>query len=283
MEFVLENIDTNNYRGDILFYWLERNITFNYTIDKIKQEGDKGILRLENKLQGTYRLGHNLQNKKTNEYDDLEINIYSRGILELEGGKKKRLDWIYFNIFYVKKDDIIIENYNKDRFREQESDVKRRTEKMNLEYWNNYWKCLHLLSVLYPLDPDMTKKMSIKRLLKKIEENGLKCNNCKIHFRRYLSDKNREKIVSCKEKLIKFFVGLHNNVNKRNKKREWSREEVKDFYKETEIINSEILLKYNIDIKRLLENNEIDKLPYLYNSKGRERMKRRWGLFILEK
>ena len=23
---------------------------------------------------------------------------------------------------------------------------------MNLEYWNNYWKCLHLLSVLYPLN-----------------------------------------------------------------------------------------------------------------------------------
>ena len=32
---------------------------------------NKGILRLENKLVGTYRLGHNLQNKITNEYDDL--------------------------------------------------------------------------------------------------------------------------------------------------------------------------------------------------------------------
>ena len=174
MEFVLENIDINNYRGNILFYWLERNITFTYTIDRIKQEGNKGILRLENKLVGTYRLGHNLQNKITNEYDDLEINIYSKGILELDGGKKKRLEWIYFSILKIGENDIIIDYYNKEKFRDEENDVRKRTEKMNLEYWNNYWKCLHLLSILYPNDPDINKKMSIKRLLKKLSKDGLK-------------------------------------------------------------------------------------------------------------
>ncbi len=47
MEFVLENFDVNNYNGELLFYWLERNISFTYSIDKIKQYGNKGIIKLD--------------------------------------------------------------------------------------------------------------------------------------------------------------------------------------------------------------------------------------------
>ena len=66
-------------------------------------------------------------------------------------------------------------------------------------------------------------------------------------------------------------------------KREWTKLEVKEFYKDTEKINREILDNYKLDIKNLLESNEIDKFPDIYNNKGRECMKRKWGLFILEK
>ena len=40
---------------------------------------------------------------------------------------------------FLGENDIIIDYYNKERFREGENDVRKRTEKMNLEYWNNYW------------------------------------------------------------------------------------------------------------------------------------------------
>ncbi len=283
MEFILENIDINNYRGEIIFYWLERNITFTYKVDKIKQYNKRCKLKLDCKLPGTYRLGHNLQNKNTNMYEDIEINIMSEGVLELKGGIKKRLEWVYFKIINIKEDDIIIENYDKEIFRKEENDVKRRNQIMNIEYWNNYWKCLHLLSIIYPNNPNMDMKISIKRLFKKLSGDGLTCNNCRRHFIKYLSDKNIEKIVSSKEKLIKFFLGLHNDVNKRNNKREWSREEVKDFYKDSIVINNELICDFDIDIKSLLNKNEIDKFPDIYNKTGRKRLKKKWGLFILEK
>lgn len=283
MEFILENIDINNYRGEIIFYWLERNITFTYKVDKIKQDNKRCKLKLDCKLPGTYRLGHNLQNKNTNMYEDIEINIMSDGVIELKGGVKKRLEWVYLKIINIEKDDIIIENYDKELFRKEENDVKRRTEMMNIEYWNNYWKCLHLISIIYPKDPDMDMKMSIKRLLKKLSGDGLTCNNCRRHFIKYLSDKNREKIGSNKEELINFFLGLHNNINKRNNKKEWSKKEVKEFYKDSERISNELILNLDINIISLLKTREIDKFPDIYNKIGRERLKRKWGLFILEK
>jgi len=283
MEFILNKIDINNYRGNIIFYWLERNITFNYNVDKFKQIGDKSILKLDYKLPGKYRLGHNLQNKQTNLYDDIEIDIHSKGILELRGGKMKRLEWIYFIINEIVENDIIIDKYDKDKFRNEENDIKSRTHKMNIEYWNSYWKCLHLISILYPNEPKINMKLSLERLLLKLKGNGLTCDNCRKHYIRYLSNNKIEKIVSNKEKTIKFFLGLHNDVNKRNNKREWTKLEVKEFYKDTEKINREILDNYKLDIKNLLESNEIDKFPDIYNNKGRECMKRKWGLFILEK
>ena len=228
MEFVLEDFDVNNYTGEILFYWLERNISFTYSIKKIKQCGSKGIIKLDYKLVGTYRLGHNLKNKITMKYDNLKINIYSSNILELEGGVRKRLEWIYFKIREIDSNDIIIVII--DKFREEERDVKDRSLKMNIEYWNSYWKCLHLISFIYPDNPDNNKKKSIKKLLSKMERDGLKCRNCTNHFRRYLANKNRDLIVSSKMNLVNFFIDLHNNVNRMNGKIEYNLERVEDLY-----------------------------------------------------
>lgn len=283
MEFVLENFDVNNYNGELLFYWLERNISFTYSIDKIKQYGNKGIIKLDYKLEGTYRLGHNLKNKKTMNYDDLEINIYSSDIIELRGGIKKRLDWIYFSIKEIKKNDIIIERYNKDKFRKEERNVKDRTLKMNIEYWNNYWKCLHLISFYYPDNPDNNKKMSIKKLLSKMEKDGLKCRNCTNHFRNYISNKNIEIIVANKNNLVNFFIDLHNNVNRMNGKIEYKKEEVYELYKDLEKISNEIEEEYGLNINNLLITNKINKFPDIYNTEGRILMKRKLGLFVLEK
>lgn len=283
MEFVLEDFDVNNYTGEILFYWLERNISFTYSIKKIKQCGSKGIIKLDYKLVGTYRLGHNLKNKITMKYDNLKINIYSSNILELEGGVRKRLEWIYFKIREIDSNDIIIDYYNKDKFREEERDVKDRSLKMNIEYWNSYWKCLHLISFIYPDNPDNNKKKSIKKLLSKMERDGLKCRNCTNHFRRYLANKNRDLIVSSKMNLVNFFIDLHNNVNRMNGKIEYNLERVEDLYKEPEQINNEIESKYKVNLKDLLIKNKIEEFPNIYNTKGKLLMKKRFNLFVLEK
>ena len=58
---------------------------------------------------------------------------------------------------------------------------------------------------------------------------------------------------------------------------------MKDFYKDSIVINNELICDFDIDIKSLLNKNEIDKFPDIYNKTGRKRLKKKWGLFILEK
>lgn len=283
MEFVIENIDINNYNGEIIFYWLERDITFKYGINKIKQKGNKGIIRLDYRLVGTYKLGHNLRNKRDNKYDDLDINIYSNNIREVTGGILKRLEWIYFSILELSKDDIVFDLYNKDKFRELESDIKRRTLELNNEFWRNYWKYLHYLSLIYPENPSNKNKSNIKKLLKNMENDGLSCPNCRNHFKEYLSDKNRDIIVSNRDNLFNFFVDLHNNVNKRLGKGELSKRDVKEIYKDLENINKELINNYGIDIGLLLESERVNEFPNIYNKESRKIIRRRLGLFVLEK
>ena len=58
---------------------------------------------------------------------------------------------------------------------------------------------------------------------------------------------------------------------------------MKEFYKDSERISNELILNLDINIISLLKTREIDKFPDIYNKIGRERLKRKWGLFILEK
>lgn len=283
MEFVIENIDINNYSGEILFYWLERDITFKYDINRIKQKKNTGTIKLDYKLEGTYKLGHNLRNKQTNKKENHIINIYSNNILEIEGGGRYAMDWIYFNIKSINKNDVIFDIYDKSKFRFQEKEQKKKTILLNKEYWNKYWSCLHLLSIFYPEEPSNEIKSSIKKLLKKLESNGLKCRNCTEHFRRYLKDFNRDEIVRNRDNLFIFFVELHNKINKMNSKRQLSIEEINEIYKDTDKIEIDLIDNYKLNIKRLLLENKIEMFPDIYNTEGRKMMKRRLGLFVLEK
>jgi len=282
MEFVIENIDINKYSGEIIFYWLERNITFKYGVEKIKQKGNRGIIKLDYKLIGTYKLGHNLRNKINNNYEDMEINIYSNNIKEIRGGLLKRLEWLYFSIIELSKSDVVFDIYNKENFRERESDIKKKTILLNNEFWRNYWKYLHYLSFIYPLNPSEENKKSVKKLLKNMENEGLSCPNCRIHFRKFLEKKDRNKIVSSKENLIDFFIDLHNDVNNRLGKGILSKEDVKELYNDLDKIRKDLINGYGIDMKKLVSENKIKEFPSRYNNNSRKMIRRRLGLFVLE-
>ena len=89
MEFVIKNFNKNIYSGEIIFYWLERNITFKYGIEKVKQQKNDGIIKLDFHIEGKYRIAHNLKNNKTNEYDDFRINIVALGAIQIASDIKK--------------------------------------------------------------------------------------------------------------------------------------------------------------------------------------------------
>ena len=91
-------------------------------------------------------------------------------------------------------------------------------------------------------------------------------------------------MANCFEQFkMKKIVVIHNKINKMNSKRILSKDEVLDIYRDTDKIEIDLIDNYNLNIKRLLLDNSIDTFPDKYNKDGRRLMKKRLGLFVLEK
>jgi len=284
MEFVLGKNEKKNYTGDIKLYWLERNITFLFGMDKLSEDTGNLILKLDYCLEGTYRISHNLKNKHTNKYDTHTLELYIDGVLKLPTGLKHKSEWVYFEI---KKDDsetIIISNYDKNKFIGEERAYKNRKLQMDKEYWFIYWKCLHFISYIYPKNPTNALKLSMIELFNILKSGGLKCPICTHHFGQYIKSLNIEEIINNNESLKTFFINLHNNVNKRHKKREFSRREVDKFYEDKKNIEKYLLdLGFGLALTNMLKEERIHEFPNIYNNEGRLFLKKKWRLFILEK
>lgn len=97
------------------------------------------------------------------------------------------------------------------------------------EIWGPHlWIYLHTLSYSYPEEPSSKERDEYNFFLESLKE-VLPCEKCRIHYKEYLK-KNEPKLGSRKE-LSEWMIDLHNNVNKMNKKREYTYEEVNEIYK----------------------------------------------------
>ena len=282
MEFVIKNFNKNIYSGEIIFYWLERNITFKYGIEKVKQQKNDGIIKLDFHIEGKYRIAHNLKNNKTNEYDDFRINIVALGAIQIASDIKKRYEWVYFEIRKLSETDIIFETYNKDKFEEEENDMRGRLGKVKIEYWNSYWKSLHYISLIYPENPSQENKKEIKKLLEKMKLDGISCPHCKEHYILFLKKYNIDKIGESNETLFQFFFDLHNNVNEKLSKPVMSSDKVKELYNDLEKIGLELRDMYSLDIKDLFEKNRLIEFPKIHHTTGSNLIKERLNIFVLK-
>ena len=282
MEFVIKNFNKNLYSGELIFYWLERNLTFKYGIEKVKQRKNDGIIKLDFHLEGKYRTTHSFKNRSTNKYDDFELQIIALGAIQIRSKIKKRYEWIYFEIKKLSETDIIFENYDQIKFKDEEKDMKGRLGKVNIEYWNSYWKCLHFLSFIYPDEPSDNNKKEIKKLLSKMKADGISCPQCRQHFINYLQKLNIDEIVKSKDSLFNFFVDLHNSVNKKLGKGVLNYEKVRELYKDLDKIENELISMYLLNIRELLKTNNLITFPTIHHSKSRNIIKKRLGIFVLE-
>ena len=282
MEFVIKNFNKNLYTGELIFYWLERNINFNYGIEKVKQRKNDGVIKLDYHLEGKYRIAHSFKNRSTNKYNDFEIQVIALRAIQIKSKIKKRYEWTYFEIKKLSETDIIFQNYDEKKFKEEERDMKVRLGKVNIEYWNSYWKCLHFLSFIYPDEPNDNNKKEIKKLLDKMKADGISCPQCRQHFINYLQQINIEEIISNKDSLFKFFVDLHNSVNRKLNKGIVNYDKVKELYIDLVGIESELIEKYELNIRELFETNNLVNFPVIHHSKSRNLIKKRLNLFVLE-
>ena len=107
----------------------------------------------------------------------------------------------------------------------------------------SFWFTLHNGAVVYPKNPNELHRTGMKQLLFNLPLL-VPCINCKEHFHAFLRDANLDDAVSSRDKLFKFFVDIHNYVNKRYSKPIISIEDAKILYGFDNPNGSDIRISY---------------------------------------
>ena len=112
----------------------------------------------------------------------------------------------------------------------------------NSQWGPSAWLFLHSVSFQYPENPTDQDKNNYKIFFDSLQ-NILPCPNCREHYQTNLKENPID--LESRESLIKWVIDLHNLVNQKNSKKEYSYDEVKDLYQS----------KYNYSIK---ENESVE-------------------------
>jgi len=98
------------------------------------------------------------------------------------------------------------------------------------EYWGpRKWIFLHSIVSCYPNEPTHAQKLLYLRTINLVVR-FIPCPICKKHFQKLLKQYPIFPNITCKTKLRNYFFMLHNKVNKRLKKRKFSKGKMKEKY-----------------------------------------------------
>lgn len=91
------------------------------------------------------------------------------------------------------------------------------------------WRFLHAASFAWGDAPDPDRKRDMIVFLRSIG-TVLPCATCRRHYQEYVQKHLTEEDVASRDSLSRWVWALHNNVNRRLGKREWSLEQLKQTY-----------------------------------------------------
>lgn len=97
--------------------------------------------------------------------------------------------------------------------------LKNTRKYIRRKHWNIFWNCLHYITYIYPNNPSDNDKLQIKEMVKIMSINGIRCPYCRKHFNLWASEHNINNYYNSRSDLKMYFIDLHNDVNKRNKKK----------------------------------------------------------------
>lgn len=100
----------------------------------------------------------------------------------------------------------------------------------NAQWGPIFWKFLHEISFQFPMSPTDQEKKSHEQFLKNLRD-FIPCVSCKTDYQKYV-EQNPPNLKS-RTLFIKWTVDLHNHVNKKLGKREFSYEEVEEEWNST--------------------------------------------------
>lgn len=77
----------------------------------------------------------------------------------------------------------------------------------------SYWDVIHIITIAYPENPTEQDKEDVKKFFELLK-SLLPCGNCASHYQQNLKKfPLTDDILSNKERLVKWAVDLHNEVN----------------------------------------------------------------------
>lgn len=92
-----------------------------------------------------------------------------------------------------------------------------------------FWFTMHNASTTYPNRPTKIIQESMKQLLLNLPLL-VPCVVCKEHFYYFIKNTNLDNVTASRENLFKYFVDVHNYVNRRHKKSEMTLNDAKSVY-----------------------------------------------------
>lgn len=93
---------------------------------------------------------------------------------------------------------------------------------MNPEYWGPQgWKFIHSVALSYPENPNTNDIENYKKFFISIG-NVLPCESCQKHYKKNVSIESLNNALVNNKELFKWTVELHNKVNKKNNKKEFT-------------------------------------------------------------
>jgi hypothetical protein len=103
---------------------------------------------------------------------------------------------------------------------------------MHPEIWGpSGWLFLHTITFHYPINPTQEQKIKHKELFENLVYT-LPCARCAQHYSNNLKKYSLDEALQTKDKLINWLIDIHNEVNKKNNKKVYSYDEVKEIYKD---------------------------------------------------
>ena len=106
-----------------------------------------------------------------------------------------------------------------------------------------FWFTLHNSAATYPNKPTKIIQQSMKELLINLPLL-VPCVTCKEHFYNFIKNSDIDNVTANRENLFRYFVDVHNYVNRRYKKPEMSLNDAKKIYGFDKPTGSSIRITY---------------------------------------
>ena len=265
MDIILFDYYNLKYNDDVNFYWMDKNRTFVLQTKDYLKEENNAVHPLKAHLDGEYSLEFKPKLKQIK----FGVRVKDQILFEEKSNK------VYFKI--SNSPELKITKLDKKYFQDKEYKIKTGVGKSARLLWNLYWYNLHYLSYNYPENPSDDDKNEISKLTSKMKKDGLACPRCRGHFIQWVKANPIENSYDSREKLILWYFNLHNDVNSRNKKTLFKREQSDKLY--TTFRYDDMIKDYKVDVMKLFKSRQLETLPDLINNQVKRRLWKQHDVF----